>query len=125
MILLDIGTGRHSWNEIFLSYNGFVLIFYRQCVRGGSREKTVLATERVIDSHLHPLDRSYVSSVTHKVLHGAGCEAFLSLRQVQPQPVGLNVVGPDDNDKDPGRGAAITIHPSGQGEMIGDDWSEK
>lgn len=82
---------------------------------------TDLATETVPDSHFHPLDLSYVSSITHKVLHGAGCEALLSLRQVQPQSVCLGVVGADDDDIDPGCGAGIAVHPRGQGKVIGDD----
>ncbi len=74
---------------------------------------TDLATETVPDSHFHPLDLSYVSPITHKVLHGAGCEGFLSLRQVQPQSLCLNVAGADDDDIDPGCSAGITVHPRG------------
>lgn len=83
---------------------------------------TDLATERVPDSHFHPLDLSYVSSIAHKVLHGASCEGFLSLWQVQPQPVCLDVIGANDDDINPRRGAGITFDPRGQGEVIRDDW---
>lgn len=86
---------------------------------------TDLTTETALDSHFHPLYLSNVSSITHKVVHGSGCEGFLSLLQVQPQPVCLDVIGADDDDIDPGCGAGITLHPSGQGEVIGDDWVEE
>lgn len=86
---------------------------------------TDLETETVPDSHFHPLDLSYVSSITHKVLHGASCEGFLSLRQVQPQSVCLHVIGADDDDIDPGCGAGVTLQPRGQGEVIGDNWVEE
>lgn len=85
---------------------------------------TDLATDTVPDSHFHPLDLSYVSSIAHKVLHGASCEGFLSLWQVQPQSVCLHVVGADDDDVDPGCSAGITVYTRGQCEVIGDDWVE-
>lgn len=83
---------------------------------------TDLTTERVPGSHFHPLDLSYVSPIAHKVLHGVSCEGFLSLRQVQPQPVCLNVAGANDDDINPRCGAGIPVDPRGQGEVIGDDW---
>lgn len=86
---------------------------------------TDLAAEAVSDSHFHPLDLSDVTAITHKVLHGASCEIFLPLGQVQPQPVCLQVVGPDDDDIDSGSGAGITVHPRGQCEVVGDDWAEE
>lgn len=85
---------------------------------------TDLATDSVPDSHFHPLDLSYVSSIAHKVLHGASCEGFLSLRQVQPQSICLHVLGADDDDVNPGCGAGIAVYTRGQGEVIGDNWVE-
>lgn len=74
---------------------------------------TDLATDIVPDSHFHPLDLSYVSSIAHKVLHAASCEGFLSLWQVQPQPFRLHVSGANDDDVDPGRGAGIAFYTRG------------
>lgn len=71
-------------------------------------------------SHFHPLDLSYVSSITHKVVHAASKEGFLSLWQVQPQSVCLHVTRADDDDIDPCCGAGITVHPRRQCEVIGD-----
>lgn len=85
---------------------------------------TDLETDTVTDSHFHTLDLSYVSSIAHKVLHGASCEGFLSLWQVQPQPVCLHVVWADIDDVDPSCSAGITLYTRGQGEVIGDDWVE-
>lgn len=82
---------------------------------------TDLATETVPVSHFHPLDLSYVSSITHKVVHAASKEGFLSLWQVQPQSVCLNITRADDDDINPGCSAGITVHPRRQGEVIGDD----
>lgn len=86
---------------------------------------TDLATETVPDSYFHPLDLSYVSSIAHKVIHGASCEGFLSLWQVEPQSVRLGFVGADDNHIDPGCGAGITVNPGGQRKVIGDDWARE
>lgn len=86
---------------------------------------TDLATETVPDSHFHPLDLSYVSSITHKVLHGAGREGFLSLGQVQPQSFCLHLAGAHDDDIDSGCSAGVSVFPGGQGEVIGDDWVEE
>lgn len=83
---------------------------------------TDLATETVPDSHFHPLDLSYVSSITHKVLHGASCEGSLSLWQVQPKSVCLHIARADDDDIDPGCSAGIAVDPRGYSEVIGDDW---
>lgn len=100
-------------------FNIFKSVYLSRQQRGDSF--TDLAAATVQDSHFHPLDLSYVSSITHKVVHAASKEEFLSLWQVQPQSVRLNVVRADDDDIDPGCGAGITIHPRGQGEVIGNN----
>lgn len=56
------------------------------------------------------------------MLHGACCEGFLSVWQVQPQSVRLRVARANDDDIDPGFSAGVTFNPSGQSEVIGDDW---
>lgn len=86
---------------------------------------TDLATETVPVSHFHPLDLSYISSITHKVVHAASKEEFLFLWQVHPQSVCLNVIRADDDDIDPGCSAGITVHPRRQGKVIRDDWGTK
>lgn len=67
----------------------------------------------VPDSHFHPLDLSYVGRVADKVVHGAGYEASLSLRQVQPQALRLHVVGANNDDVSPGCRAAIAVNTRG------------
>lgn len=81
-----------------------------------AEEKTVsqMQLQTVLDSHFHPLDLSYVSSIAQKVVHGASCKGCLPLRQVQPQSVRLNVVGADDNDVDSGCGRGVVVTPSRQ-----------
>lgn len=84
------------------------------------KEKTVwqIRPQTSLDSHFHPLDLSYVSSITQKMVHGASSKGFLPLWQVKPQSVCLNVVGADDNDVNSGCGCGIVVSSSGQSEVI-------
>lgn len=76
------------------------------------------------ESYFHPLDLSYVSSVAHKVLHASSCKGLLSLQQIQPQPLCLHVAMANDDNVDPGCSAGVTLQTRGQGEVIGDNWTQ-
>lgn len=82
-------------------------------------------SKTVADSHFHPLDLSNVSSIRHKVLHGASHEAILSLWQVEPQSICLCLVVANNDDIGPGCGGGITFLSRGQSEVIWDDYGKE
>lgn len=94
-------------------------------VRRQRKGDNFISRQTAPDSHFHPLDLSYVRSIAHKVVHGAGYEAFLCLWQVEPQTVRFHVVGASDDDVSPGCSAGITVNTRGQGEMVWDDCGEE
>ncbi|TNN31452.1 hypothetical protein EYF80_058397 [Liparis tanakae] len=86
---------------------------------GGPRG--VLLKELPPSPHLHFFDLPHVRAVGLEALQRVGLEAPPLVRQVQPQPLRLGVIGTDYDDVGPAGGAGVTLRSGADGEVVWDD----
>ena len=68
--------------------------------------------------HLDLFDLPHVWTVGLEALQRASLKALHPVRQVQPQPLCLGVIGPDDDHKSPAGGARVALQTGADGDVI-------
>lgn len=71
-----------------------------------------------LPSHLNLFNFTHIGTMGIKVLQRARLKAFPSVWQVQPQPLCLGVIGPNDDHISPAGGAGITLQASADGDVV-------
>jgi len=74
-------------------------------------------------THLHLFNLPHIWTLDLKALKRASLKALPPIQQVQPQPICLVVIDPDNDHEGPAGGACITLQSSADSDVVWYDYT--